>query len=94
MIQGRLQLLLVLYVYDAKEETFLPVPDMPLGLSSHLSAVIQHLHNITSGEYQDMSQDSHHSCCCSQPLYQLMPFQLHKILALQIQRPMHFASLC
>ncbi len=70
-MQRRLQLLLVLYVYDAKEETFLPVPDMPLGLSPHLSTVIQHLHQITSGEYQAMSQDLHRSCCCSQPLYQL-----------------------
>ncbi len=51
-MQQSFQLLLVLYVYDAKEETFLPVPDMPLGLSFHLSAVIQHLHEVTSGEYK------------------------------------------
>ncbi|KAL0046765.1 hypothetical protein WJX82_009387 [Trebouxia sp. C0006] len=49
VMQRRVQLLLVVYVYDAEEETFLPVPDMPLGLSSHLSAVIQHLHQISSG---------------------------------------------
>lgn len=54
MMQRRVQLLLVVYVYDAEEETFLPVPDMPLGLSSHLSAVIQHLHQISSGELQAM----------------------------------------
>ncbi|DBA90734.1 TPA: hypothetical protein ACH3X1_003944 [Trebouxia sp. C0004] len=53
VMQRRLQLLLVLYVYDAKEETFLPVPDMPLGLSPHLSAVVQHLHQITSGATWD-----------------------------------------
>lgn len=65
LMQRRLQLLLILYVYDAKKETFLPVPDMPLGLSLQLSAVIQHLHQINSGEYRAMSQDLHHSCCCS-----------------------------
>jgi hypothetical protein len=69
VVQRRLQLLLVVYVYDANEETFLPVPDMPLGLSSHLSAVIQHLHQISSGEHQAMSQNLHRSCCCNQALY-------------------------
>ncbi|KAA6417980.1 MAG: hypothetical protein FRX49_12062 [Trebouxia sp. A1-2] len=49
VLKRRLQLLLILYVYDAKKETFLPVPDMPLGLSLQLSAVIQHLHQINSG---------------------------------------------
>ena len=91
LIQRRLQLLLVVYVYDAQEETFLPVPDMPLGLSSHVSAVIQHLHQITLGEYQAMSQCLHHSCYCSQRLYQLMHFQLHRMSALQTQRPNRFA---
>lgn len=68
-MQRRLQLLLVVYVYDAEEETFLPVPDMPLGLSSHLSAVIQHLHQITLGQHQAMSQHLIHSCCCNEALY-------------------------
>ncbi len=68
-MQRRLQLLLVVYVYDAMEETFLPVPDMPLGLSTQLSAVIEHLHQITLGEYQATAQCPHHSCCCNQATY-------------------------
>ena len=48
-MERRLQLFLVLYIFSAEDDTFLPVPDMPTDLPPQVSAAVQHLHRMSSG---------------------------------------------
>ena len=57
LTQRRLSLLLVLYIYSAEEETFVPIPDVPADLPAQISAAIQHLHQMGSGVHPNIPSD-------------------------------------
>lgn len=48
-MERRLQLFLVLYIFSAEDDTFVPVPDMPADLPPQVSAAAEHLHHMISG---------------------------------------------
>lgn len=50
LVQRRLQLLLVVYLYNVEAETFLPIPDMPAELPAQIAAAKQVLQQINGGD--------------------------------------------
>lgn len=49
VVERRMQVLLVVYMYDADAATFLPLPDMPTDLNRQLSDALQALKLIHAG---------------------------------------------
>ena len=70
LVQRRLQLLLVVYLYNVEAETFLPIPDMPAELPAQIAAAKQVLQQISGGDcpgfccFAIFECCPHRYCCC------------------------------